>query len=130
MAMKNPTDRVTRVAIAQFAPVYHNKAASLTTALELVRDAASRGAALIAFGETWLPGYPPGSMFARAPHSGTMNRQKKRFAASYDGHYLYTLNGATGTISMFAVQGDGSLANLGQQEGVPASAGINGIAAY
>jgi predicted amidohydrolase len=58
MAMKSPTDRFTRVAIAQFAPVYHNKTASLTTALELVRDAASRGAALIAFGETWLPGYP------------------------------------------------------------------------
>jgi nitrilase len=58
MAMKNPTTRVIRVAIAQFAPVYHNKAASLTKALELVRDAASKGAALIAFGETWLAGYP------------------------------------------------------------------------
>src|SRR5260370_221022 len=58
MAMKSPTDRVTRVAIAQFAPVYHNKTASLTKALEILRDAASRGAALIAFGETWLPGYP------------------------------------------------------------------------
>jgi nitrilase len=56
--MKSPTDRVTRVAIAQFAPVYHNKTASLTKALELLRDAASQGAALIAFGETWLPGYP------------------------------------------------------------------------
>jgi nitrilase len=56
--MKNPTNRVIRLAIAQFAPVYHNKTASLTQALELVRDAASQGAALIAFGETWLPGYP------------------------------------------------------------------------
>ena len=46
------------MAIAQFAPVYHNKTASLTKALELVRDAASAGAALIAFGETWFPGYP------------------------------------------------------------------------
>lgn len=54
----SPADRVIRVAIAQFAPVYYNKAASLTKALELVRDAASQGAALIAFGETWLPGYP------------------------------------------------------------------------
>src|SRR6201987_4343956 len=58
MAMKSPTDRVTRVAIAQFAPVYHDKTASLAKALELLRDAASQGAALIAFGETWLPGYP------------------------------------------------------------------------
>jgi 6-phosphogluconolactonase len=51
-------------------------------------------------------------------------------AASYDGHYLYTLNGATGTIGIFAVQDDGGLVNLGQQDGLPASAGINGIAAY
>ena len=58
MAMKSSTGRVTRVAIAQFAPVYHNKTASLTKALELVQGAASRGAALIAFGESWLSGYP------------------------------------------------------------------------
>jgi 6-phosphogluconolactonase (cycloisomerase 2 family) len=51
-------------------------------------------------------------------------------AASYDGHYLYTLNAATGTIGMFSVQDDGSLVSLGQQDGLPASAGINGIAAY
>ena len=56
--MKDPRARVIRVAIAQVAPVYYNKSASLTKALEVVRDAASRGAALIAFGETWLPGYP------------------------------------------------------------------------
>jgi nitrilase len=56
--MKSPTDRIARIAIAQIAPVYHNKTASLTMALELVRDATSRGAVLIAFGETWLPGYP------------------------------------------------------------------------
>jgi len=51
-------------------------------------------------------------------------------AASEDGRYLYTLNGATGTIGIFAVQDEGSLVNLGQQDGLPASAGINGIAAY
>lgn len=51
-------------------------------------------------------------------------------AASDDARYVYTLNGATGTIGMFAVQEDGSLVSLGQQDGLPASAGINGIAAY
>lgn len=51
-------------------------------------------------------------------------------AASYDGRYVYTLNAATGTIGMFSVQDDGGLVNLGQQDGLPASAGINGIAAY
>jgi 6-phosphogluconolactonase (cycloisomerase 2 family) len=51
-------------------------------------------------------------------------------AASEDGHYLYTLNAATGVIAIFAVQDDGGLVNLEQQDGLPASAGINGIAAY
>jgi nitrilase len=49
---------IVRVAIAQAAPVYHNKAASLAKALELIQRAASQGATLIAFGETWIPGYP------------------------------------------------------------------------
>jgi nitrilase len=49
---------IVRVAIAQPAPVYHNKAASLAKALELIQRAASQGATLIAFGETWIPGYP------------------------------------------------------------------------
>jgi predicted amidohydrolase len=47
-----------RVAIAQSAPVYLDKHASLAKALDLIRQAAKRGAHLIAFGETWLPGYP------------------------------------------------------------------------
>ncbi len=47
-----------RVAIAQFAPVYLDKAASLSRAIELIQDAKKRGAELVAFGETWLPGYP------------------------------------------------------------------------
>ena len=51
-------------------------------------------------------------------------------AASFDGRYLYTLNAAAGTIGMFSVQDDGSLVSLGQQDGLSASAGINGIAAY
>jgi len=54
--MESPNNK--RVAIAQVAPVYHNKRASLDKALSLIRDAAARGASLIAFGETWFPGYP------------------------------------------------------------------------
>src|SRR5260370_21940331 len=47
-----------RVAIAQSAPVYLDKQASLAKALGVIRQAAKRGAQLVAFGETWLPGYP------------------------------------------------------------------------
>jgi predicted amidohydrolase len=52
------SDSVIRVAIAQVAPVYQNKTACLAKALELIRRAAKQGARLIAFGETWIPGYP------------------------------------------------------------------------
>jgi 6-phosphogluconolactonase (cycloisomerase 2 family) len=51
-------------------------------------------------------------------------------AVSADGRYLYTLNAGTGAIGVFAVQEDGSLVSLEQQAGLPASAGLNGIAAY
>jgi nitrilase len=47
-----------KVALAQFAPVYLDKVASLSRAIEIVQDAKRRGAELVAFGETWLPGYP------------------------------------------------------------------------
>src|ERR1700747_2648199 len=47
-----------RVAISQSAPVYLNRQASLDRALEILQDAAKKGAHLVAFGETWLPGYP------------------------------------------------------------------------
>lgn len=64
MAMPNKGGRFSadsqsvRVAIAQFAPVYLDKRASLTKALDLVQQAAKQDSQLVAFGETWLPGYP------------------------------------------------------------------------
>ncbi|HWO32666.1 MAG TPA: carbon-nitrogen hydrolase family protein, partial [Candidatus Acidoferrum sp.] len=53
-----PESQTFRVAIAQFAPVYLDKAGSLARAIQIVQDAKKRGAELVAFGETWLPGYP------------------------------------------------------------------------
>lgn len=47
-----------RVAIAQFAPIYLDKAASVAKAIRLLGEAKKRRAELVAFGETWLPGYP------------------------------------------------------------------------
>jgi nitrilase len=54
---RTDSKRVT-VAIAQSAPVYLDKRASLEKALDLIQRAAKQGARLVAFGETWLAGYP------------------------------------------------------------------------
>ena len=46
------------VAIVQARPVYYNLDKSLQKSLQLTSEAAHNGAQLVAFGETWLPGYP------------------------------------------------------------------------
>jgi 6-phosphogluconolactonase (cycloisomerase 2 family) len=48
---------------------------------------------------------------------------------SADGRFLYSLNAGSGAVGMFAIARDGSLVNLGVRGGLPAAAGLNGIAA-
>jgi nitrilase len=47
-----------RVAAAQLAPVFMNREATLDKVLEAMGDAGANGAQLIAFPETFVPGYP------------------------------------------------------------------------
>jgi 6-phosphogluconolactonase len=51
------------------------------------------------------------------------------FAISSDGKFLYTVNTGTGAIGLFGIENDGSLTSHGEVGGLPAKAGLNGIAA-
>ena len=46
------------VACVQAAPVFMDLAATVDKTLLLIKQAADEGAELIAFPETWIPGYP------------------------------------------------------------------------
>src|SRR4029077_18256802 len=67
----------------------------------------------------------PGTILGVNP-SGSANLD---ITISADGKFLYSLNAATGAVGMFAIQPNGTLTNLGTTGGLPASAGLNGIAA-
>lgn len=67
----------------------------------------------------------PGTVVGLNP-SGSSNLD---IAVSADGAYLYSLNAAGGSIGIFQIEHDGSLTNFGTLGGLPAGAGLNGIAA-
>src|SRR6266487_2219018 len=47
-----------RVAVVQHAPVTLHRKETLERGVDLIEEAAAKGARLISFPETWVPGYP------------------------------------------------------------------------
>ena len=112
-----------RVAIAQSAPVYLDKQASLAKALDLVRQAAKRSAQLIAFGETWLPGYPawldvcPGAaLWENAPAKDVFARLRNN-SITVPGEEVHALSEAARTLKIAIVIGVNERVDAGPGNG-------------
>ncbi|MGA8622942.1 MAG: hypothetical protein WB660_31015 [Candidatus Sulfotelmatobacter sp.] len=67
----------------------------------------------------------PGTIVGTNP-TGTTNLD---IAISSGGEFMYSLDGEIGMISIFGIQSDGTLTNLGTVGGLPKNAGFNGIVA-
>ena len=86
-------------------------------------------------GSASIAGFQIGSNGALTPIGSTIVGANPAGSASLDitisadGRFLYSLNAASGAIGMFGIARDGSLVNLGVRGGLPAAAGLNGIAA-
>jgi 6-phosphogluconolactonase (cycloisomerase 2 family) len=86
-------------------------------------------------GTSSISGFRIGANGALTPLPGTVvgiNPQGSAnldIAISADGAYLYTLNAGSGAIGVFRIEHDGHLTNFGTLGGLPAGAGLNGIAA-
>lgn len=64
------------VGVVQASPVFLDLTGSVARAMTLVEEAARKGARLIAFGETWLPGYP--AWLDHSPHAALWNHAPTR----------------------------------------------------
>ena len=100
-----------RVAISQSAPVYLDKQASLDKALGILQEAAKKGVQLVAFGETWFPGYP--AWLDVCPEAALWNHEptKRVFArlrqnsVAVPGPEVQTLCQAAGDLKLAVVMG-------------------------
>ena len=69
-----------RVAAVQASPVFFNKDKTIDKACGLIRQAAAGGAELIAFPETFVPGYP--AYFTCGPATPDCEVRRLRYRAS------------------------------------------------
>lgn len=83
-----------------------------------------------------ISGFALGSDWSLTPVSGTVvgtlpsGSTDLDMALSADGKFLYTLNSGSGTVGIFGINQDGTLTSLGDVDGLSASSGYNGIAAF
>lgn len=70
-----------RVGLAQFAPVWLQRAASIDKLINIIEQAAAQQVQILATGEAWLPGYPFWLSFTHA--SRFADRQQQRLHAHY-----------------------------------------------
>lgn len=93
-----------RCAIVQAPPVFLNLQASVDRALELLDEAVREGAELVAFGETWLTGYPV--WIDSAPRAGIWGEKSARAiyrrlfeqAPRHDGEEIARLHARAGEL--------------------------------
>lgn len=50
--------QIFEAAVVQAAPVFLDRDGTINKGISLIKDAAEKGAKLIAFPEVWIPGYP------------------------------------------------------------------------
>ena len=104
----SPTLSNYKVASIQAAPVFLNKDATLEKASRLIDEAASNGAALVVFPETWVPGYPVWASFVSrwndAPTKKVYNRLYKN-SVDIPGPVIELLGKAARKAGVFIVIG-------------------------
>ncbi len=82
-----------------------------------------------------VAGFSVGSNGALTPIAGTIlssgpaGTTNLDMTVGIDGKHLYTLNSGSGSVGVYGINSDGTLNNLGTIDGLPKSAGFNGIAA-
>jgi nitrilase len=100
-----------KVAIVQAKSVYLNLEASLNKATQLIEQAAKQGAKLIAFGETWLTGYPtwldycPGAALWNHEPTKEVFAQLRQNSPTVPGKEIDILAEAAGDLGVVIVMG-------------------------
>src|ERR1700688_1444640 len=96
-----------KVAAVQAAPAFLDLDASVAKAIRLIDEAGAAGARLIAFPETWIPGYPWG-IWRGAPAWGTRRGFVSRYFDNelhYDSPEAERLRAAAKRNKMFVALG-------------------------